>query len=271
VDEKHTRISVVDERNCFLSYTHPARARKLLKDGEAEVFSTSPFTIRLKRRSLEGTMTAITNFTEYFKEERDIYVQNKSDRLISLEFQVSGDRKESHRLARTLDPVNLTQYIPFNAIKNSTDLRNLSNRQPPAIVFLSEEEYKAYFQQKAAAHQTTIDEEISRSNEKHRSVVNRTAFKPMEKMTLAEAEKELTKPTPLEEQLTPRVVGLCSKVGADIKEAEMLPARDFIEELEAIEKTLTPADLEFILVNGYHKSVKKWAQKRLEGGSAKEE
>jgi hypothetical protein len=45
----------------------------------------------------------------------------------------------------------------------------------------------------------------------------------------------------------------------------MLPARDFIEELEAIEKMLTHADLEFILVNGYHKSVKRWAQKRLEG------
>jgi hypothetical protein len=262
VDE-HTRIPVVDRNNRFLSYTHPARARKLLRDGEVEVFSTSPFTIRLKRTSLEGQMTAITNFTEYFKEERDIYVQNKSDRLISLEFQVSGDRKESHRLARTLDPVNLTQYIPFNAIKNSTDLRNLSNRQPPAIVFLSEEEYKAYFQQKAVAHETTMEEEISRSNEKHRSVVNRTAFKPMEKMTQAEAEKELTKPTPPEEQLTPRVVGLCSKVGTDIKEAEMLPARDFIEELENLEPVLTPADLEFVLVNGYHKAVKKWAQKRI--------
>lgn len=262
--DEHARIPVVDENNCFLSYTHPARARKLLRDGEAEVFSVAPFTIRLRRISLEGKMSSITNFTEFFKEERDIYIQNKSDRVVSLEFTLDGGRKESHRIARTLDPVNLTQYIPFSAIKNSSDLRNLSNRQPPAIVFLTEEQYRNYFVQKAKAHETTVDDEIARANEKHRSVVNKTAFKPMDKMTLAEAEAELKKPVAPEERLTPRVVGLCANVGADIKENEMLPARDFIEELENLEKSLTTADLEYILVNGHHKSVKKWVQKRLE-------
>lgn len=208
-------------------------------------------------------MVAITNFTEFFKEERDIYVQNKSDRLISLEFNVEGGGKESHRLARTLDPVNLTQYIPFGAIKNSADLRNLSNRVPPAIVFLTEDEFKAYYKSKAQANDTTLESEIARSNEKHRAVTNRTPVSPAVEQNDAEMKKSLEPVIDPEEQLTPRIVGLCNKVGADMKKEEMLPARDFIEELEQIESKLTPADLEFIIANGYHKAVKKWAQTRL--------
>ena len=255
-------MPVVDENNRFISYTHPARARKLLQDGDAEVFSNSPFTIRMKR-PVEGKMKAITNFTEFFSKERDIYVQNKSDRLVSLEFNLDGVIM-SHRLARTPDPVNLTQFVPFEAVKNSRDLRNLANRNPPAIVFLEEADYREYFERKAKAHKTSLEEELAKANEKHRAVVSRTTLKPETVPTIEEKRAELESEGGEEDQITPRVLGLCLRVGADLSTEEMLGAREFVEELEAIEGSLKPADYEYVLAHGYHKTVKKWAQKRLD-------
>lgn len=259
--DRFSRVPVVDESNRFLSYTHPARARKLLRDGVAEVFSDEPFTIRL-RRGVEGKMKAITNFTEYFSKERDIYVQNKSDRLISLEFTLEGGMKASHRLARTPDPVNLTQFIPFSAVKNSMDLRSLANRKPPAIVFLDEEDYRAYFENRAKQYRTSIEDEIARSNEKHRAVVSREALKPAVSAKV-EPVGDIEADVP-EDEAHPRVLGLCVDVGADLPPGEVKPAREFIEELEAIEKDLRAIDYTYLIEHGYHKSVKKWAQKRLD-------
>jgi hypothetical protein len=206
---------------------------------------------------------AITNFTEFFSKERDIYVQNKSDRLISLEFTLDGGLKVSHRLARTPDPVNLTQYIPFSAIKNSTDLRNLANRQPPAIVFMEEEDYRKYFNNKAKANKTTIDSEIARANEKHRAVVHRVEAKPEVMKTLEEARSEAEENAGDEDEVNPRILNLCLKVGADLDKDQILEARDFMEELEGVESALKAVDYEYLLAHGYHKTVKKWAEKRL--------
>lgn len=206
---------------------------------------------------------AITNFTEFFSKERDIYIQNKSDRLISLEFTLDGGLKVSHRLARTPDPVNLTQYIPFSAIKNSTDLRNLANRQPPAIVFMEEEDYRNYFTNKAKANKTTVDSEIARANEKHRAVVHRVDMKPEIMKTIEETRSEAEENSGEEDEVNPRILNLCLKVGADLSKDQILEARDFMEELEGVESSLKAVDYEYLLAHGYHKSVKKWAEKRL--------
>lgn len=207
-------------------------------------------------------MTGITNFTKFFEKERDIYVQNKSGRLISLEFTLDGGRKESCRLAKTPDPVNLTQFIPFSAIKNSTDLRNFANRNPPAIVFLEEDEYRKYFENKAKVHKTAIEEEMRRANDKHRAVIDRSALKPETPKTIEEKRAELEVEA-ADEQPHPQVLGLCVKVGSDIPQDEMLGAREFLEELEAIEPELKDVDYEYLMSHGYHKTVKKWAEKRL--------
>lgn len=207
---------------------------------------------------------AVTNFTKFFEKERDIYIQNKSGRLISLEFTLDSGVVVSHRLAKTPDPCNLTQFVPFSAIKNSIDLRNFANRQPPAIVFMEEEDYLAYFENRAKAHKSSIEEEIARANEKQRAVVNRTESKVVdEHKTLDEKRMELEAKGEPEPEVNPVVQGLCLKVGKDLKPEEIMPAREMLEELESLESNLKPIDYEYVFTHGYHKSIKKWAEKRM--------
>jgi hypothetical protein len=42
-------VLVLDKDKRFLSYCHPARARQLLRDGNAKVYSRVPFAIQLVR------------------------------------------------------------------------------------------------------------------------------------------------------------------------------------------------------------------------------
>lgn len=44
---KEKEVLVLDANRCFLSYTHPAIARKLLRDGRAIIYSRDPFTIQM--------------------------------------------------------------------------------------------------------------------------------------------------------------------------------------------------------------------------------
>lgn len=248
-------VQVVDRFRRVLSYTHPAKARKLIKDGRARIVCENPFTIQM-----EVSMDLVTNFTEYFKEERDVYVQNLTDKQISLEFDIGNGRKESCPIPRTRKPFNLTQMIPFSAIKASTDLRKLVNRTPPALKLLTEGEFQAYYESTARDNGTTVDEELYRAMELRQALVNRQKMPASAEAEVAPVEPELTP----DDVLTPRVVGLCSQVGEDIPESERLSARDFVEELEAIETALTSADLEYLVGHGFHKSVKKWVQKRID-------
>ena len=78
-------VPVLGPDDSVLSYTHPARARKLVKSGRAVVANERPFIIRLKQTPKEGNMPQeIINFTKFFAEERDIYVQNKSNTQVSM-------------------------------------------------------------------------------------------------------------------------------------------------------------------------------------------
>lgn len=77
---------------------------------------------------METNTPTITNFTEYFREERDVYVQNKSNTQVSLQFETSPGRIESVLIPRDKKPLNLTQIVPFTAIKASVDLRKKIGR-----------------------------------------------------------------------------------------------------------------------------------------------
>ena len=80
-------IPVLDCFNVFISYTNPAKARILIKKDKAIVFNKDPFILKLKGESddemLKKSSTdqgmfgnSITNFTKYFAQEREVYVQN---------------------------------------------------------------------------------------------------------------------------------------------------------------------------------------------------
>jgi hypothetical protein len=128
-DPSQDEVIVVDSEKCFLEYTNPGMARKLLREHKARVFSKAPFAIMLFRTVSTSeirrrkVMPAVRNFTEYFKEERDVYVQNVANAQVSCEFPISPGRVEGFLFPHNRDPINLTQFIPFHAIKDSMDFR----------------------------------------------------------------------------------------------------------------------------------------------------
>lgn len=89
------------------------------------------------------------NFTEFFKEEQDIWVRNIGNRQVSLEFLTSGGNSIGRCIPQVPDPINLTQDVPWEAIKNSHDFRRMLRRQPPLLVLMTSSEVEEWFSEKA--------------------------------------------------------------------------------------------------------------------------
>ena len=160
---------------------------------------------------------AIKSFTDYFKEERDVYVQNLSNTQISLGFGVAPN-VSSALIPETRKPYNLSQYVPFKDLKNSVDLRKMLNRKPATLILLEEEEYMDFYENLAAKKGTTADEEIIQANEEQAALMNRTAYVEREKQKSRDADaqveeeiKEGQKPAPEPpDSPLPRIVGMCA-------------------------------------------------------------
>jgi|GEM_PF-4228186 len=209
------------------------------------------------------TTSIITNFTEYFREEREVFVQNTSQGQVALQFEIAPGRIEPLILPRGKDPINLSQRVPFLAIKNSMDLRRLVNRRPPALTLLSEEEFIAYYDSKAKEAGITTADAMDEAERKQFALQNRQAEPAAPRKTLEQlADERKAEPQSPEERLTARVAGLCASVGDDVDEKDRIPAREMLDELKGL--NLTTADLEYLLGHGYYKTIKQFAQKQLE-------
>lgn len=276
-------IPVLDLNNRFLSYTSPAKARILIKDGKAAVFSKNPFMLKLKGEIGEKTMTinrskssVITNFTKYFSEPKEIYVQNMSSTQVSITFPGFGPTGEMHiTLPRTKKPYNLTQDVPFERIAASTDFRSLVNRRnPPILRLIEEDEFINYYEKLAERNDTSFDEELQKALDLKNNIANKVQL-PSESMQrdhdrMVEDKKEaLEKP----DEIHPQIVGLCVQADKDMG-GQRIKADDFIEELEVLIPELKPEDLEFVMTKGVYKKVKKFASDlfdEMTGGSEDDE
>jgi hypothetical protein len=283
-------VLVMDSEKRFLEYTRPALARKYLREGKAKIFSKTPFAIQLFHSksvsSIRRKTMAVKNFTDYFKVERDVYVQNISNAQLSLEFNMGEGRVEGFTVPPSRDPINLTQHIPFMAIKNSMDFRKMLSRRPPVITVLSQEEYEAYFSKRAKDRNMVssdgtpdIDAAIDASEERRR----RTSDKSLrETITDKEpepihdviekgtgpggaahfGERQRVSPSKMvseDEIINPRVLHLCNQVKAEVEEHERMSASDLLEALQNI-PSLTIDDYEHVRAHGFYKSIKKWAK-----------
>jgi len=209
---------------------------------------------------------AITNFTKYFREEHDVYVQNKSNTQVSLMFEMGMGRTESVLIPRNPDPINLTQLVPFSAIKDSPDFRKMINRRPPALILLEEEEYLAYYEKKAKSRGTDAQTEMDEAHQGQAAIQNKQAYTNKDagpRRTIEElTEEQAAAPQSPDDIVTARVIGLCAQVGDDVEKDKRMSANQMLDELRAME--LTRADLEYLMGKGYWKTVKKFAQKELE-------
>lgn len=273
-------VIVLDADKRFLEYTHPAAARKLLKEEKAIVYSREPFAIQLSRaveapdRNRRNQEMGIVNFTEFFKEERDIYIQNISNCQVSVSFDLGG-HSESFLFPNSKDPVNLTRFIPFAAVKGSMDLRRMLNRSPQALNLLKEEEYKMYFErQSQQLGLSGPDAAIDRAEAARMAVQNHTTLPnapdPIKLHEVVEdgshmGEKKLVRSLDSVsevDEITPRVLNLCLQVHQSVSDQSKMTAQQLLTELDST-NGLTLADWEYIQSHGYYKSVKNLARRKV--------
>jgi len=232
---------------------------------------------------------AVRNFTDYFKTEREIYVQNVSDAQVSVEFPVAANHTEGFLFPYTRDPINLTQHFPFDVIKRSTDLRKMINRRPAVLNVLTQEEYNAYFASKAKARglldgkgKPDIDAAIDQSEESRRRTADKNLREPIATTTpeplhdvlesgsgpggaahFGERVRVVSREVVSEDDvINPRVLHLCNQVKAELEDSERMAATELLEALQQI-PDLSMDDYEHIRAHGFYKTVKKWAKNQV--------
>lgn len=234
-------------------------------------------------------MLNVSQLTQFFREEKDIYVQNISDAQVSVAFEVATGHVESHLFANTRDPVCLTTYLPFNVIKNSMDFRKMLIRRPAALVLLTEEEYRAYYTKRAQSigvftkdekgkKVPDADEAIRRAEDDRQGVLRRdtlpdaTEPQPIRDIK-SEAEHDdgddfapgqlAGKELVIEDLVNPRILNLCNQVNPGLTDQQKMPASAMLSELQKMTDGLKVADWEHVTHHGHYKSVKNFARKQL--------
>jgi hypothetical protein len=271
---KEKIVTVLDPSNCFQSCTSPAKARKLLKAGKASVFNANPFTIKmkgdgelsmpkktLKKPSFLGSYQ--TNWTNFFAQDKDVYVQNLGSTNIQLEFR--GPNGNIYVLIpKTRKPLNLTQHVPFDMLASNPDFRKVINRNPPILRLMTEEEFIQYYEDIATQYGTSVEEEIRKGQDLQDALMNRRRPANVELQAemdrkIEEKEAKLLKV----EEPNARTVGLCAQADKE-NGAARLSEREFLEELEMLTGTLTVNDWEFVASKGVYKGVKKFALAQID-------
>jgi hypothetical protein len=232
-------------------------------------------------------MPSVRNFTEYFKDDRDVFVQNISNAQVSCEFPIGNNQTEGFLFPPSRDPINLTQHIPFDAIKRSLDFRKHLGRRPPVLQLLTEEEYDGYFAKSAKSRGMTdakgepdVDAAIDAAEERRmrragrdtREFVTDRAPDPIHTviesgsgpggvpMGLGERQRVAPIETVTEDEIiNPRVLHLCNQVKAEIPEEERMPAAELLQGLQDL-PSLRLDDYEYIRAHAFYKTVKKWAR-----------
>jgi hypothetical protein len=281
---KNRQVVVFDHLGTRLEPTSSANARILLREGCATLRSKDPVAITLARTANGWRRSAmqVVSWTDFFKEERDVFLQNISSTVVSMEFRDHGGVVIPIRILPTRDPVNLTEHIPFELIKRSQDFRKLVNRQPSVVIILSEAEYRAYFEKKA--QQDGADPEAVASQASKRATTFDTPSQamldpipsgpaPMDANSRARTAREAARAdvaqefTAEEDEVHPRLLHITQQFQRDTGEdADAVMNRyspnQCLADLQTL-GALAEVDLNFILARIPYKSVRAWAQQQL--------
>ena len=269
-------VAVFDRDGIVLDPCDPARARILVRDGEAIWVSKEPPTIQLQRAValVRREAMPIVNWTEYFKQEHDIYVQNVANAQVSLEFEIAPGVIQGFLFPHGRHPVNITQHIPFNSVKSSTNFRKMLNRRPPALQLLTEEEFMKYYEARAKDWKlphanAAIDkaEELRQGIAQHTAHTTDTKPEPIHEVVKDDihfgGRKEVRAHDIIssDEIINPKVLHICNQVNHEIQERDKMKAATMLEEFEKVGE-LKLDDYEYIRAHGYWKTVKLWAKQR---------
>ena len=220
----------------------------------------------------------ITNFTKYFAKERDVYVQNLSNTQVSFQVELQGGRVDHVLLPKGRRPLNLTQQIPWDGLKNSMDLRKLVNRRPQVLALMEEDEFDLYYENLSKSRNQPVDRLVAEAHQYQQDLQNKKTFTnpaiPVKRSTLEEQATEVeNQPPDPQDIVSARIVGICRQVDTEVKEADKLPVNDMQEEIEGFQTAgqLVRADYEYLQGHGFYSAVKQWAGTQLEKIAPSEE
>ena len=322
LNDDEAQVLVVDADSQFVESVSPAIARRALKDGFVELHCKDPFSIRLhrgmnhcplvfsesRRAKKDGyslmSIGAKIDFTEIFREECELWIKALVPGQVSLQFELSPGREHGILIPATGDPICLTDQVPFDAIKRSTDIRKLSNPRrmqnggikPAAIQLMTPDDVEEYFRKKA------IRKGMFKKNPMGETMTDALTGDPIpdieavsapkitEPMQTASAKRIETvkskseelmdqhsdnanlgnKPVMLAEIINPKVLHLCQQVQTAETDKDRPLADTMIDEFESL-GSLNDDSLSYILSFGHYKSVKKWATEQLSSRNVAEE
>jgi len=251
----------------------------MVRENKARVFSANPFIIQMYGEHGEIAMkkrefSSIISFQKFFKEDNDVYVRNTSNTQVSITFYEEGGRASPLTIGidKKKRPMNLTQYVSLDAIRKSTDLRALANREPPVIELMTEEEYVKFFEKLANQRKTDLDVEIREANQFHSRVINKQpdlesevrSKKPAKELIEDKRREEEEVETTVAPQPLPRVAYILSQVNEEIPKDERMKAVDILDELENLKDKLTEVDIQMLQQAIYFKTVRTFLAKKLE-------
>jgi hypothetical protein len=274
---KINNVPVLDENNCFLSNTTRAKARILLKDRKAVIFSKNPFMIQLKgergSKRMKNRSNVTINLKEWVKENEEIYVQNMSNTQISMQINLGSGNFDEILIPRTTRPICLTRHFDVSDISRSRDFKKIFHRTPPILRILTDDEYLEYHSKKADSNGTTLESELEQSLMFDNMMINRQVEAPKDVTKLKDTSNNKVVKSPIDNpedetevvvKIHPRISGLMSQVNPDVPKAEKLKAGDLKEELELLAPELSVDDWSLVSVEGYWKTVKAYANEQLE-------
>lgn len=307
------RVRVLDASGRFICVFQGAKATYFLREERAVFVTYAPPTIRLvrmdreeQRRLTMGTSGKqyldkngdILNWTEFFREERDIYVQNLHPSNFSLLIISPSGVQTSISIPVGPDPLNLTSMVSFQDLKQSIDIRkalNARNKETGQrhLRIMEEDEYRAYFEQRARALRTTVDDAMRRSEEARRAyretVPEGPAPQPIHRVVETGSgpagatrfgERQRVESSALVNEadvIRDRVSILMYNIQQDIADEQrraetngvafdsgnIRPASGVLQELQQLGR-LNEDELEHVRAKGYWPSVKRWATTEIQ-------
>ena len=274
--KQNGRVFVLDHDGKYLVPTSPANARRLLKKGEAEVKFKNPFTIILLKQVSQPNLEKrrnkmkITNFYDFFSVPKAVYVQNISNPIgiLSLEFPKRNGQYISFKVPANRNPINLTNTVPFESIRESESLMRFLQPTPygpPKLQLLTDDEYNAFYE----AQQKILDTEADTLKETAQLAAMQinTSYDMRERVVPETATRVDFDKMAVEPQVNPKVLSTCQMLNPDTNENPTpLSAREALDIFNSL--SLTMIDYEYIIGHTYshlkkeNEVLRKWAFQR---------
>ena len=286
-------VIVVDDKRQFLEKVPPAVARYALKHNYAQVLYKTPFTIKLspgldecprparsafkpvevvrvqraKGKEMNynpaSTMMNAIDFFDSVDKSRGgdgvIWAKATTTRGAQVIMEVKASDGTRFRIppVKAGDPVCLSKYAPFDALKTSPDL--LQCAVNGLIRLMTSQEAQRYFENKANVLKTSPIELMKKSEEEaHRAAM----AKPLTESQVDTSQQLSSSFASIDDIVNPRLHSICAGVSAMLDASQRTPVNQVMAELLDLEDCLTMEDLEYVRSQGFYPTVKNWAEKK---------